>query len=184
MTTESIAKGAALTAESWADFVSRLRHDCVGEGTRDHCTANAVFLVQTKDRTYGVTEDYTDNKCVICDDRSWESPKAYWDDCDEEDRVDLDARAIESDGKAFIESHDSVQWDVLEELDDHRVTGWTEYWKTVNSHMTNDAAQAFINRKAHDYPLGLRVYVECTYYSWEVNTIKDAILAGKLVYAL
>ncbi len=43
-----------------------------------------------------------------------------------------------------------------------------------------DAAEAFIKRKKHDYRKGLRVYVDASTYSWELNTIKAAILSGRI----
>ena len=43
-----------------------------------------------------------------------------------------------------------------------------------------DDADAFIKRKGHDYREGLRVYVDATSYSWELNTIKAAILDGRI----
>lgn len=44
----SLATGQALNAATWADFVQRLRYDCNGEGVRDHCTANAIFIVEAR----------------------------------------------------------------------------------------------------------------------------------------
>ena len=46
----SLAVGAPLTQATFADFVERLRHDCVGDGVRDHWTADAFFVVQHKVR--------------------------------------------------------------------------------------------------------------------------------------
>lgn len=39
----TLASGAPLTAETWADFVARLRHHCRGEGVSRHYTASALF---------------------------------------------------------------------------------------------------------------------------------------------
>ena len=55
-----------------------------------------------------------------------------------------------------------------------------ERWEFVCQHFTRDAADAFIKRKGHDYREGLRVYVDATSYSWELNTIKAAILDGRI----
>ncbi|MGW8466514.1 hypothetical protein [Pseudomonas sp. CLCA07] len=44
----SLATASALDADTWSDVVKRLRHDCVGAGVRDHCTANAIFIVQVR----------------------------------------------------------------------------------------------------------------------------------------
>lgn len=182
----SIATGNKLNPATWADFVTRLRHDCVGEGVSDHCTADALFIVQARRIVSGVDVDYADQLLVYCDGSSWYSPQEYWDDCDDSDQEGLNILAHESAGTellGFLEIPESDQWEILGELDDHHVTGWQEQWEYVNSHFTKDAAEAFIKRKKHDYPNGLRVYVESQYYAWEFNAIKEAILSGRLVYS-
>lgn len=182
--TPSLATGAALTPETWADFVQRLRHDCNGEGVRSHHTAAALFTVQQQKITYGYEPDYAEGLCVYLDDSVWFSPKEYWDGADEEERAELHRLANEEsgDGEGFLALSERDQWDVLGELDDHTVTGWNKRWEIVNSHFTNDAAEAFIRRKQHDYGR-LRVYVESQYYAWEFEAIKEAIIAGRLVLA-
>ena len=77
---------------------------------------------------------------------------------------------------------ESDQWDLLADLPDHTVTGWDDRWEYVCSHLTQDAADAFIARKKHDYREGLRVCVEAQTYCWEFNAIKQAILDGQLVF--
>jgi len=118
----TLATGATLTPETFADFVARLRHDVAGEGVKDHYTADAIFIVQAR-----------------------------------------------------------KQWSILDALPDHTVTGWDEKWEYVSAHMTKDAAEAFIQRKKHDYRKGLRVYVESQCYCWEYNTIIAALMSGELV---
>jgi hypothetical protein len=34
--------------------VQRLRHYCVGEGVRDHCTSCAIFIVEARKTIYGL----------------------------------------------------------------------------------------------------------------------------------
>jgi len=177
---KSLATGAPLTEETWADFVQRLRHHCKGEGVRDHCTANAIFLVQARTIVFGIDKDYTDNIAVIFEDSHWLTPQAYWGDADQDQRDDLDATAQEDGHADFLSMPLYDQWDVLGELDDHTVTGWSEEWEYVNSHFTKEAAEAFIARKQHDYRKGLRVYVDAQLYCWEFEAIKEAILAGQL----
>jgi hypothetical protein len=184
--TKTLATGAELNSATWADFVTRLRHDCVGEGVRAHSTAEALFTVQARRIVSGIDTEYTDKLLVYFDGDTWYSPKEYLDDCDEVDREKLNVLAHESAGTelvGFLELPESDQWDILGDLDDHTVTGWEEKWKYVNSHFTKDAAEAFIKRKKHDYRDGLRVYVEAQIYCWEFNAIKEAILSGKLVYS-
>lgn len=181
-TVPTLATGAALTPETFADFVLRLRHHCQGEGVADHCTADALFIVQARREVTGIDRDYTDQLLVCCEDYTWHSPKAYWDDCDEEAQAELNAKAQEEGGVDFLQLDVSDQWDILSDLDDHTVTGWHERWVYVNAHFTREAADAFIKRKAHDYPEGgLRVYVDAQLYCWEFNAIKEALLSGQLV---
>ncbi|HDX8451410.1 TPA: hypothetical protein RQN21_000928 [Aeromonas hydrophila] len=176
----SLAHGAPLSPESWADFVARLHHDCVGEGVRSHCTADAIFKVESRERIYGIDKDYTDKLAVIFDDSVWFSPQEYWDDLDEEGRAELNKVAQHWSECDFLERDEDDQWEQLGDLDDHRVTGWDESWEYVCSHFTKDAAEAFIERKRHDYRKGIRVYVDAQTHCWEYNTIKDGILQGRI----
>jgi hypothetical protein len=41
MMEKTLATGAELNADTWADFVARLKHDCEGDGVRRHYTADA-----------------------------------------------------------------------------------------------------------------------------------------------
>lgn len=178
MSTPTIAQGAALTPETWDDFVSRLHHDCVGEGVRDHCTADAVFLVQKRVKSYcaeGCDGEAFDIYCSgdgeTCNADNW------YDWLSEVEKRRLDAECAGN----FLAASKYDQINALREIcpnaDVHEFN-WS--WEFVNQHFTKDAAEAFIRRKKHDYPDGLRVYVDCTYYSWELNTIKAAILSGQI----
>lgn len=180
----SLAKGSQLTQESFDNFVERLRHDCVGEGVADHGTADALFIVQAKRRITGLDTDYTEQWLIHHEDRQWLSPQAYWDDLDEEEQAALDAK-VQEDGTdcGFLGLGESDQWHLLGELNDHYLTGWDDQWEYVNSHFTKDAAEAFIRRKKHDYPLGMRVWVDAQSYCWEFNAIKEALIKGSLVLA-
>lgn len=176
----TLATGADLTPAMFEDFRQRLTHHCRGEGVRDHGTADAIFIVEAKRLVYGVSNEYTDNQVVIKGDSEWFSPQEYWDDADEEERAELDKAAQEHGDCDFLVLAPHSQWEVLGELEDHTVIGWDERWEYVNSHFTKEAAQAFIKRKAHDYPKGLRIYVDAQLYCWEWNAIKAAIMDGRL----
>jgi hypothetical protein len=176
----SLAYGATLTNETWADFVARLRHDCVGKLVRDHCTADAIFRVESREIIYGIDRDYTDKQAVICDDSAWFSPQEYWDDLDDEQQSRLNLVVQKAHECDFLELDERDQWDLLDEIDDHSVVGWDEKWEHVNSHFTKDAAEAFIERKRHDCRKGIRVYVDAQTHCWEYNTIKEAILQGRI----
>lgn len=177
----SLATGAALTPETWADFVQRLHHHCKGAGVKDHCTANAIFIVQAKRIVSGIDKDYTDQLMVICDDCQWFTIQEYWDDLDEHGRACLNRKMQDWSDCQFMKADESDQWYVLGELDDHIVTGWDERWEYINAHFTKEAAEEFIRRKKRDYRHGMRVYVDSQYYAWEFNAVIAAILSGQLV---
>ena len=178
----SIAKGAEITPETWDDFVDRLRHDCVGAGVERHYTADAIFIVQARRKVFGIDLDYTDKRAVICDESSWESPQEYWEAQDEFGQSTLNRIATEEHELNFLDLGYDDQWEILDGLDDHYVTGWDERWEYVCAHFTQEAADAFITRKKHDFPDGLRVYVDAQTYCWEFNAIKEAIISGRIVF--
>lgn len=180
---KSIATGADLNPETWSDFVARLHHDCVGKGVDDHCTADAIFIVQARRVIFGIDTDYSDKRAVICEEGEWFSPMEYWDDLDDQGQTALNDASDEYHGHLFTEIHEHEQWEMLSELTDHTVTGWDERWEYVCAHFTRDAADAFIRRKKHDYRDGLRVYVDAQVHCWEYNAIKAAILDGRIVLA-
>jgi hypothetical protein len=178
----SLATGADLNVATWADFVERLRHDCNGAGVKWHHTAAALFTVQTKRIDYGFEPDYAEGLVVCLEDRTWFSPKEYWDDLDDDERGEIDDQVMADRECSFLDLDEDDQWDILRELDNHTVTGWNHRWEIVNSHFTKDAAEAFIRRKKHDYG-EMKVYVESQYYAWEFEAIKAAILDGTLTYS-
>ncbi|OWY39368.1 hypothetical protein CEK28_08600 [Xenophilus sp. AP218F] len=180
----SIATGAQLTPETFADFITRLRHDVEGDGVDEHCTADALFVVQARRIITGIDTDYTDQLVVCCEDSMWFSPQEYWDDCDEETREELNRLASDGEDEAilFLELAAADQWEILGEREDHTVTGWDDRWDYVNAHFTNAAAEAFVQRKKHDYRNGLRVYVDSQCYCWEFNAIVKALLSGELTF--
>lgn len=180
-TAPSLATGSGLTPETWADFVSRLKYHCAGEGVNDHCTSDALFIVQNKRLVSGIDRDFTDNTMIYVDDNKWFSPLDYWADLDEDERADLNKKSRDETSSYFTDLSTFEQWLVLEDLEDHTVTGYAWEWEYVNSHFTKEAAEAFIKRKSHDYR-ELRVFVESQYWAWEFNAIKNAIMNGQLVF--
>lgn len=171
----TLAQGAALTPETWADFVARLHHDCVGEGVRDHSTADAVFIVEKRVERV-IPEGYGGRTVIFDGCESSESPDDFFSGCCDENKAKLNA---ECDGD-FLAADDYDKASALEKhLSDYSLLYVEDRWEFVNQHFTKDAAEAFIKRKKHDYD-GLRVYVDCSYYSWELNTIKAAILSGRI----
>lgn len=172
----SLARGAELTADTWADFVARLHYDCVGEGVRDHHTADAVFLVQQRVKVW-TPEDLEGEAFEIFRDGESYSPDAWYEWLDGDDQQRLDAECAGN----FLGASMHDQMNALEEISPSlEVHEFTWDWETLNQHFTKDAAYAFIARKKHDYRDGLRVHVDASTYSWELNAIKAAILAGRI----
>ena len=179
----SVAAGQDLTAETFADFVQRLRHHVRGEGVNYHYTADALFTVQARRIIFGIDTDYTDKIAVGFDESMYFSPREYWDDASENQRERLDELAKGLCDCSFLELDQSDQWDILGDQPDHTVSGWDERWEFVNAHFTKEAAEAFIARKKHDYRDGLRIYVEAQVYCWEFNTVINGLLDGRIVFA-
>lgn len=181
---ETLATGAPLTAETFADFAQRLKYHCQGEGVRGHGTADAIFTVEKRVIDYGYDEAYSDNIVIVQEGSCWEDPLKYYQGLDCEVKRDLNKLAQYYDGKQFAKLTKEDQFAVVADanLDCVYVTRWQERWETVNSHFTHEAAEAFIKRKGHDYPDGLRVCVDAQLYCWEWNAIKQAIMDGTLVF--
>lgn len=178
----SLATGAELDQKSFADFVQRLQHHVRGEGVAWHHTADALFTVQARKIIFGIDRDYTDKLAVGIEDSMYFSPKEYWDDADESQRKHLDEIATDTGDGLFLSLEESDQWDILGDLQDHTVSGWDERWDCVNVHFTKEAAEAFIQRKKHDYRDGLRVYVEAQVYCWEFNAIINGLINGQIIF--
>lgn len=176
MTHLSLANGAPLTADTWKDFVSRLWHDCVGEGVSRHYTKDATFIVE-KRVWRCVPDDCSDIIHLYCDGHS-ETPQKFYESAETE-RYKLD----EACGGNFLEADCCAMREALAAYyPDVALLHVQEEWEFVGQHLTRDAAEAFIKRKGHDYREGLRIYVDATIYSWELNTIKKAILDGRIAF--
>lgn len=121
--------------------------------------------------------------CAILEDSHWEDPDEFYNDHAEYSiSMKLDEWAQKESECDFIDLSDYDKWEAIKEIKYVTVTGMDERWEYVNSHFTKDAAEAFIKRKQHDYREGLRVYVDAQSYCWEWNTIKNALIAGKLKF--
>lgn len=178
----SIADGAKLTPETFADFIERLKYHHRGEGVNRHATADPIFMVQKQATIYGLADEYCEAKIVHFEECEWNSPQEYWDDAEDDKRDELNGMANDMWEKDFLDCEESEQWDFLADLDNHTVCGTRKEWQNINAHLTREAAEAFIHRKQHDYP-PLRVYVESMYFGWEYQEIIKALCDGRLVLA-
>lgn len=180
---ESLATNSKLKKETFDDFVTRLRHDCVGDGVKEHYTANAIFTVQAKTPIYGMEADYADAIAIFIEsDEDCNSPDEFYDsEEDYQQELDVAADLMET-GKAFKDLDYSEKLEILKEVEGIRIVGLVWRWVHVNSHFTRDAAEAFIARKKHDYKHGLRVYVDAQTYCGEFEAIKAGLLNGSIKF--
>lgn len=179
MSLPSLAKGAKLDQSTLVDFVVRLNHDCIGGGSSSHGTAHALFVVQQKKVLVGIDRDYSDNCAILHDEAIWFNPTDYYLAQDDDEQQQLDALAVDLDQTNFLALSERAQLHILEGIDGVSVSGYHESWEYVCSHFTIDAAQAFIDRKKHDYK-ELRIFVESQTHCWEFETIKSALMFGQL----
>ncbi|MBS0856265.1 MULTISPECIES: hypothetical protein [unclassified Tatumella] len=181
----SLATRAPLTQETFDDFVNRLRHDVAGKGVERHCTRDAIFNVERLRRVTGIDLSFEPERMLTDEDheREWFSPKEYWNSLDLDEKKSLNEECLESNDSFFLDLDEEDQWEFLGDRDYLNLYGYQEEWEYVNSHLTRDAAEAFIKRKAHDYPDGLRVFVDSRVWCWEFTAIVDALINGQLVMA-
>lgn len=177
-----LSKNGELNQATFDDFITRLKHHVAGGGVNDHCTADAIFIVEKRVIETGYDKEYCEDFILVVD--HYDNPillKDYCDRIDEDEKTELNKIAKEYFGKKWDSLDDVDKYIVLEETDYVNVTGYRERWEHVNCHFTKEAAEAFIERKKHDYRDGLRVYVDSQYWCWEFKAIQKAFIEGKLV---
>jgi hypothetical protein len=179
---QSIMTGAALTAETLAEFKTRLHHDCAGAGYADHCTTQPVFVVKKREYVYGIDLDYADKRAIYCHDEYYHSISEFMESSSESFKLAFDASAQKNHELNFADLDEDAQFAMLAMNDHIQVVGYTEKWDYLNVHFTQSAADEFIQRSAHNYPDGLKVCQESQQYCPEFNAIRNAILSGKLVF--
>ena len=172
--------------QEFEEFKKRLNfHNIDREGVDRHITANPIFNVQTKKRTYGIDDGYTD--LFI-----WQYKSDYentFDDMDEVINTALECDVLTEKIKKYCDQEeldlDSLtgweQQTIVEDLLGYEKIGYVEEWNYVNSHLTREGAEAFIRRKQHDYG-EMRVFVNSQYFCWEFNDLIKDILDGKIGY--
>ena len=173
-----------LTKENFKDFVERLFIDQKG----DHITADPIFTVQKLNRTYGFDSEYQDEWVIVVDESEFDSMKEVVENLEAvaEEEMETLLELTECETKEDFLKLDS--WNQMDALNDNRVSPCVEYrkvyykedWVHVNSHFTKEAAEAFIQRKKHDYK-ELRVYVEAQVHCWEYNAIIKGLVNGDIV---
>ncbi len=176
-----ITTGAALNSKTFADFHQRL---LAAQNPANHGTSQPIFCVYTKEYIYGVDPDWHSEAEACVTDGSNETTytdfNAYYDSLSESDQSLLDEQATSCGFKGLC-PEDQFEAIRLAEV------GYTTYRsqiinRWVSAHFTPEAAQAFIKRKQHDYPYGLEMVVNSSYYCHEFNAIRYAFLTNNLHY--
>ena len=174
--------GSPLTSELFADFLTRLKHDCQGPGHAEHYTADVMFRVERQEFIYGIDTEYAQNLAVLSDDTYYHSVidfmSTYREHCIEK----LDELCLKNHGKPFDEVDEFEQLLEIGGLEGFSVFGCHENWKLVNFHFTQSSADYFVLKHGHKYKGKLRVSQEAQDRSYEFNAIKNAILNGNLVW--
>lgn len=181
--TNPLFTGTPLDAASFADFIARLRHDCVGAGVDEHCTADVIFLVESKERLYGIDLEYAQNLAIYAgDDTYYNCAVDFMIDYRSMLIEQLDALCQKHQGKPFDQVDEHEQMLEIGELDGFTVLGYHDSWKLVAPHFTQSSADAFVAKHGHKYDGELRISQESAHRSFEFNAIKNALLDGKLVW--
>lgn len=162
-----------LTPELFNDFIARLRHHNTGAGTEKHCTADPIFIVESRRLVCGIDHAY--------------GPDYFWTDNDGEARwseEELAEQIAEARAEGLEIDPFDLQHDDEVTCDDGKRTlyekiGYAEHWEFASAHLTQEAADAFVARKAHDYR-GLRISVDSLYWCPEFKMIVRALLSGRL----
>lgn len=183
--TLSLATGSPLTQQTWDDFVERLRYHVDGEGVNEHCTAFPVFVVKNKEMFLARESNGDDIYLHEKKGELWQSCTEYYNSLDEEQRYKVDDEIENIAFETFSVSSLSKEEmeDLLCEVFHYELiaVGREYRYIPISFHFTREAAEAFIRRKAHDYD-ELSITVESSLHCWEFNTIREAILKGKLVF--
>jgi hypothetical protein len=179
--TQSIITGAALTAETLAEFKTRLQHDCTGDGYAEHCTTQPVFVVKELRFQYDIELEYAEKKAIYFDDEYYHSIAAFMEVANDHTKELLDEVSLKALKLKFDQLDEDLQYSTLNLLEYIQIVGYVEHWRYLNVHFTQAAADEFIGQSRKNYPDGLQVFIESQQYCPEFNAIRNAILSGKLV---
>ena len=178
-----------LNAETFNDFVARLHHDVRGKRVDDHFTADAIFNVMENKMIVGIDPDYASDLAYFDDEGGlYRTPKEFFDSLDEEDQEILKgelSKVSECEGEwddDFVTTSDFITT-VSKVLDMNIVfTGYSSELVHVSTHLTHDAAEAYIKRNQHNHQGKLIVYVDSRCRSPEITAIINGLLDGKIVF--
>ncbi|EOM0844415.1 hypothetical protein ACNA1O_003465 [Proteus mirabilis] len=176
---KSLADGDELNNETWNNFIERLKYHNQGEGVNYHATSYPIFTVREK---VTVTGSEDDNVGICCEGEYFDDVNDAFDWLNEETKNTLKSKS-EEDAKCSwsnLSDYDKAN-SIIDVVDDSYIYYWKWDYRTVNSHLTKEAAERFIKSKQHDYGK-LSIYVESAYWCWELRTIIDAMMDGRIKY--
>ena len=128
-------------------------------------TADPMFVVQSKKRVYGLSEDYASEYEWISDDA---------------DRIMADAETVVKLEAAFKESCDIVI--TIQDTDDpesetaYERIWYVDEWEFVTCCFTRNAAEDFIARNKHRYNGELRISTDSFYRNPEMILVREHLL--------
>ena len=137
--------------QPYLDKLKEIQKELKSQDNR--CTSDPIFLVQEKERIYGMDEDYSDEYV-------WYDP---YNDCE----ADLEEEQKLNDDSRLYEEIDYDCWQLIPYLDKQM---------TVQSFFTEKAAQEYIDRNSHRHSGKLSIYVDSLYRNSEMRMIRDFIL--------
>ncbi|MDE1484375.1 hypothetical protein [Xenorhabdus bovienii] len=175
----SLADGGELSRETWDDFVKRLEYQHKGAGVDWHGTAHPSFTVREKVRLTGSEDDEVG---IYYDCEAYYSLEGALARLDDERKQKIFNYAQEEHLSDWDDLSDKEKSEcIIYVLEESYIFYWKYDYKTVNTHLTREAAERFIARKQHDHGK-LSVYAESFYWCWEIRTLIDGILTGKIKY--
>ncbi|MER1961463.1 hypothetical protein KC821_10135 [Proteus vulgaris] len=176
---KSLADGDNLNNETWNNFIERLKYHNQGDGVNYHATAYPIFTVREK---ITVTGSEDDNVGICCEGEYYDDVNDAFNWLEMDEANTLKAQSEEGAGCSWdnLSDYDKANT-IIDIVDDAYIYYWKWDYRTVNSHLTKEAAERFIKRKQHDYGK-LSIYVESAYWCWELRTIIDAMMDGRIKY--
>lgn len=175
-------KPTLFTPETWAEFTQQLKNSWENDNAG---TDSPIFVVQSKNIVWGLdpaSDSVEITNIVDVDQESkYKSVEEFFDSLKAAEKHDLNGLAIDEEDELFLDVKVSTQINILSEWNERNVyiCHGKYYWEDINCHLTRSAAEAFINRKSHDYG-ELRVFVKSLYWCDEFKNLLNAIINGEV----
>ncbi|MCG5955811.1 ead/Ea22-like family protein [Acinetobacter baumannii] len=175
-------KPTLFTPEAWAEFTQQLKNSWENDNAG---TDSPIFVVQSKNIVWGLdpaSDSVEITNIVDVDQESkYKSVEEFFDSLKAAEKHDLNGLAIDEEDELFLDVKVSTQINILSEWNERNVyiCHGKYFWEDINCHLTRSAAEAFINRKSHDYG-ELRVFVKSLYWCDEFKNLLNAIINGEV----